>query len=121
MNEPQPLQIIPFSDRHGELPIIDLVKSCVDDPFARMTSVIERKVLREESSFTGEEHSLSGISIGSQVPALGGTLAQDVESGGVADTEVLEVDTIPASDISLADKSKALLSLITFVYFFFFC
>jgi hypothetical protein len=102
----------------------------VDHPFARMTSVMEgislfgaiprfERVLREESSFTGEEHSLSGISIGSQVPALGGTLAQDVESGDVADTEVLEVDTIPASDISLADKSKALLSLITFVYFFF--
>uniref|UniRef100_A0A2N9IAP6 Aminotransferase-like plant mobile domain-containing protein n=1 Tax=Fagus sylvatica TaxID=28930 RepID=A0A2N9IAP6_FAGSY len=85
LNEPQPLQIIPFSDRHA-IPRFE-------------------RVLREESSFTGEEHSLSGISIGSQVPALGGTLAQDVESGGVADTEVLEVDTIPASDISLADKS----------------
>ena len=85
------------------------------------------RVLREESSpAAGGEHSLSeGVSIGSQVPTFEGTFAQDVEGGDVADTEVLEdhevnttsvnivsptIATVVASDISLVNKSKSLLS-----------
>ena len=40
-NEPQPLQIIPFSDQYDGVHAIDLVESCMDHPFARMTSIIE--------------------------------------------------------------------------------
>ena len=50
------------------------------------------RVLREESSpVVISEHSLSEVPIDSQVPALEGTSAQNVESGGMANTEVLEV------------------------------
>uniref|UniRef100_A0A2N9HAB7 Aminotransferase-like plant mobile domain-containing protein n=1 Tax=Fagus sylvatica TaxID=28930 RepID=A0A2N9HAB7_FAGSY len=130
-NEPQPLQIIPFSDQYDGVPTIDSVESCMDHPFARMASIMERisafgaiprfkRVLREESSLSASgEHSLSGVSIGSQVPKFEGTFAQDVESGDAADIEVLEdheVDATPvdivnptvasvmASDISLVNK-----------------
>ena len=76
----------------------------------------------------GGEHSLSRVSIGSQVSIFEGNFAQDVESEDAADTEVLkdhEVDATPvdiisptvvsvmASDIFLVNKSKSLISLIT--------
>jgi hypothetical protein len=129
LTEPQPLQIIPFTDQHDESPVIDPVDSCVNHPFTRMTSIMEgislfgvvprfERVLREEGSpVVVGEHSLLGVPISSQVPTLEGTLAQDVESGDAADTEVLGVDTIPASDTSLVDKSKSPLLLIISFYF----
>ena len=79
-----------------------------------------KRILREEGSLmVVSDHPLLGVPIGSQVPTLEGILVQDVEGGGMADTKVLGVDTIPTSDISLVDESKLSLSFITFVYFFF--
>ena len=79
-----------------------------------------KRILREEGSpMVVSDHPLLGVPIGSQVPTLEGILVQDVEGGGMADTKVLGVDTIPTSDISLVDESKLSLSFITFVYFFF--
>ena len=77
-NEPQPLQIIPFSDQYDGVPAIDSVESCMDHLFVRMASIMEgisafgaipcfERVLREESSLAASgEHSFSeGVSIGS--------------------------------------------------------
>ena len=81
------------------------------------------RVLREESSpVVIGEHSLSEIPIDSQVPALEGILAQEVESGGMADTEVCGVGAILAGDISLVDESRLFffhLSPLFVTHFFF--
>uniref|UniRef100_A0A2N9IAK4 Uncharacterized protein n=1 Tax=Fagus sylvatica TaxID=28930 RepID=A0A2N9IAK4_FAGSY len=115
--EPQPLQIIPFASQHDEPRIIDLVGSHANLPFARMASIIEgislfgvaprfERVLREEDPpVVVGDHSLSGALIGSQVHALEGALIQDVDGGGMANTEVHGVETVPAGDISLVDES----------------
>jgi hypothetical protein len=81
------------------------------------------RVLREESSpVVVSDHSLSGALIGSEAHALEGTSIQDIDDGGMADTEVRGVDIVSAGDISLVDESKSFLWLITLVcYVFFFC
>ena len=125
--EPQPLQIIPFASQHDEPRIIDLVRSHANLPFARMASIMEgislfgvaprfERVLREEDPpvVVGDQ-SLSGALIGSQVHALEGASIQDVDGGGMVDTEVHGVDTVPTSDIFLVDESKPLLLFITFI------
>ena len=66
------------------------------------------------------DHSLSGALIGSEAHALEGTSIQDVDDGGMADTEVHGSGTVLAGDISLVDESKPFLLLITLVYIFFF-
>jgi hypothetical protein len=74
------------------------------------------RVLREEDPpVVVGDHSLSGALIGSQVHALEGALIQDVDGGGMANTEVHGVETVPAGDISLVDESKPLLLFITFI------
>jgi hypothetical protein len=126
--KPQPLQIIPFSTRHDESRITDPIESRVSSPSVRMASIMEgislfgvaprfERVLREESStVVVGDHSLSRALInGSQVPALEGTSIQDVDGGGMADTEVHGVDTVPAGDISLVDESKPFLLFITLI------
>jgi hypothetical protein len=126
--KPQPLQIIPFATRHDESRITDPIESRVSSPSVRMASIMEgislfgvaprfERVLREESStVVVGDHSLSRALInGSQVPALEGTSIQDVDGGGMADTEVHGVDTVPAGDISLVDESKPFLLFITLI------
>ena len=116
LDEPQPLQIIPFSGQHDEPRTIDLAGSQSNPPFARMASVMEgislfgvaprfERVLREESSpMVVSDLPSSGVSISSQVPTLEGTPIQDADDGGMADTEVRGVDVVPEGDISLVDE-----------------
>jgi hypothetical protein len=118
LDEPQPLQVIPFADQRGEPPVIDPVRLRMDHPLARMTSVIEGvslfgtvphfvRVLREEGSpVMLSTHSLSEAPIDSQVHALEGVPTQDVDGDGMADTEVHGVESVPVGAISLADESK---------------
>ena len=137
-DEPQPLQIIPFSGQHDEPRTIDLAGSQSNPPFARMASVMEgislfgvaprfERVLREESSpMVVSDLPSSGVSISSQVPTLEGTPIQDADDGGMADTEVRGVDVVPEGDISLVDEINyfivlCLSPLFVTHFFFFFC
>ena len=82
------------------------------------------RILRENSSamVVGDRHS-SGIFIGSQVPAPGGTSVQDADDGGMADTEVRGVDAVLEGNISLVKESKllflCLLPLFVILFFLF--
>ena len=108
----------------------------MDHPLARMTSVIEGVslfgtvphfvgVLREEGSpvMLGA-HSLSKAPIDSQVHSLEGVPTQDIDGDGMADTEVHEVESVPAGAISLANESKpfsfAYHPLSTYIYIYIF-
>jgi hypothetical protein len=130
-DEPQPLQIIPFADQRDEPHTIDPVGFRSNPHFARMASIMEgislfgvaprfERVLRKESSpMVVSDYPPSGVCIDSQVPALEGTSIQDVDDGGMADTEVCGVDAIPAGDISLVDESKFFaFTYHIFIYFF---
>uniref|UniRef100_A0A2N9F9W3 Aminotransferase-like plant mobile domain-containing protein n=1 Tax=Fagus sylvatica TaxID=28930 RepID=A0A2N9F9W3_FAGSY len=83
--EPQPLQIIPFAAQRDEPRIVDPGRRA---PLWWLVITLSQ-----------------GLSLDSQVPALEGTSIQDVDGGGMADTEVHGVDTVPAGDISLVDES----------------
>jgi hypothetical protein len=102
-----------------------------------MTSVMEgislfgvaphfERILREEGSpMVVIDHPSSGTFTGGQVPALEGTLIQDADGGGTADTEVRGVDAVPEGNISLVKESSLLLLcllplFVTFSFFFFF-
>ena len=133
LDEPQPLQIIPFAYQHDEPCTIDPVGFSSNPPFARMASIMEgislfgvaprfERVFREESSpMVVSDRPSSGVFTGSQVPALEGTSIQDADDGGMADTEVHGVDVVPEGDISLVDESKLFFFYISslFVTFFF--
>jgi hypothetical protein len=137
-DEPQPLQIIPFADQPDEPRANDPIEFHLNPPFARMTSVVEGvslfgvaphfgRILREEGSpMVVIDRPSSGTFTGGQVPALEGIPIQDVDRGGMADTEVCSVDAVPEGNIFLVKESSLFLLCLLplFVTFFpslFFC